>query len=194
MNTTKVPRADAPGALPPPLDDQVGLLERQLQAGLAHWPRARWRGLARAVLAVIVASSANLTKVARASAGPAQVASHYRRLPRLLAGFAPLVSDGARARRVAAWTGAPGPWVLSLDRTEWQPVAVAGGLRWVNVLVLGLVHGGVTYPLVWTLLPRRGSSSVTERLALLDRFLALFGPQSRYCQMLCIRRRRILEF
>jgi hypothetical protein len=132
-----------------------------------------------ALLGLIGASSVNLTKVARACAGPAQVASHYRRLQRLLSGFAPLVRDGSLARRVAAWLGDPGPWVLSVDRTEWKPVRVAGHcLGWVNFLVLGIVQDGVTYPLVWTLLPRRGSSTVAERLALLDRFLAWFGPQS----------------
>jgi hypothetical protein len=177
MNATKAPRPGAPGTLPPPLD-HVGLLESALQAGFAPWHGARRRGLAQALLGLIGASSVNLTKVARACPGPAQVASHYRRLQRLLSGFAPLVRDGTLARRVAAWSGDPGPWALSLDRTEWQPVRVAGGLPWVNLLVLGLVQGGVAYPLVWTLLPRRGSSTEAQRLALLDRFLALFGPQA----------------
>jgi hypothetical protein len=140
--------------------------------------------VALALLALIVASSVNLTKVARACAGRAQVGSHYRRLQRLLAGFAPLGGDGSLAGGVAGLSGVPSPWVLSLDRTEWQPVAVAGGLPWVNVLVLGLVHGGVTYPLVWTRLPHRGSSSVAERLELLDRFLAVFGsPAVRFLTM-----------
>jgi hypothetical protein len=140
--------------------------------------RARRKGVALALLALLAASSVNLTKVARACAGRAQVGSHYRRLQRLLADFAPLSDGGTIARWVTTLAKLRPPWVLSLDRTEWRPVALAGGLPWVNFLVLGLVHDGVAYPLVWTRLPRRGSSTVADRLALLDRFLALFGPQA----------------
>ena len=179
METTALPRQSAPGALPPPLEDQVGLLQRQLQTGLPDWHRARLRAVAQAVLALLVACSVNLTKVARACAGRAQVASHYRRLQRLIAGFGPLVSDGALAHLLAAWSGAEPPWVLSLDRTDWQPARVAGRrLSWVNFLVLGLVKDGVAYPLLWTLLPKKGGCSVAQRIPLLERFLALFGPQA----------------
>ena len=179
MKTTTLPRKDAPGGPPPPLDSQVDLLQGQLQTALPHWHRARLNGLAKALLALIVASSVNLTKVARAFAGRAKIASHYRRLQRLLAGFAPLGSDGALARLLAAWSGVQPPWVLSLDRTDWQPVPVAGRrLPWVNFLVLGIVKEGVAYPLLWTLLPKRGGCSVAQRIGLLERFLALFGPQA----------------
>src|SRR3954454_6414486 len=114
MRTTPVPLTGARGATPPPLNDQLGLLESQLQTALPRWHRARLNGLAKALLALIVASSANLTKVARACAGRAKVASHHRRLQRLLAGFVPFVSDGALARLLAAWSGVEPPWVLSL--------------------------------------------------------------------------------
>ena len=39
---------------------------------------------------------------------PAKVASHHRRLQRLIAGFVPFVSDGALARLLAAWSEAVG--------------------------------------------------------------------------------------
>jgi DDE family transposase len=179
MRTTTLPLTGARGAAPPPLNPQVDLLEGQLQTALPHWHRARLNGLAKALLAVIVASSVNLTKVARAYAGRAQVASHYRRLQRLLAGFAPFVSDGALARLLAAWSGVEPPWVLSLDRTDWQPAQVAGRrLAWVNFLVLGIVKEGVAYPLLWTLLPKKGGCSVAQRIPLLERFLILFGPKA----------------
>jgi hypothetical protein len=109
MRSTTLPLTGAPGATPPPLTDQVGLLQSQLQTALAHWHRARLKGLAKALLAVIVACSVNLTRVARACAGPAKVASHYRRLQRLLAGFEPFLSDGALARLLAAWSGVEPP-------------------------------------------------------------------------------------
>src|SRR5690242_16239221 len=66
-------------ARPTPHDDQVGLLQAQLQRHL-DWHRARLNFLAKALLALLAASSVNLTKVARAFSGPAQLDSHYKRL------------------------------------------------------------------------------------------------------------------
>ena len=78
---------------------------------------------------------------------------------------------------VAALSGVKPPWDLSLDRTTWQPFPVAGPrLPWINFLVLAIVHDGVAYPILWTLLPKKGNSSVAERLPLLEGFLARFGP------------------
>jgi hypothetical protein len=115
MRTPTLPLTGARGAAPPPLNPQVDLLEGQWQTALAHWHRARLNGLAKALLAVIVACSVNLTKGGRAYGGRAQVASHSRRLQRLLAGFAPFLSEGALARLLAAWGGVePPPWVLAL--------------------------------------------------------------------------------
>ena len=48
-------------------------------------------------------------------------------------------------------------------------------MPWINFLVLGIVREGVAYPLLWTLLPKAGASNAEERIALLERFLALFG-------------------
>jgi hypothetical protein len=36
----------------------------------------------------------------------------------------------------------------------------------------------VAYPLLWTLLPHKGICGLAERLTLLERFLALFGPDA----------------
>ena len=36
----------------------------------------------------------------------------------------------------------------------------------------------MAYPLIWTLLPKAGSSNAQERIDLMERFLALFGPEA----------------
>ena len=46
----------------------------------------------------------------------------------------------------------PQPWVLSIDRTEWS----SGQTRF-NIFMLGIVHQGVAYPLVWTMLEKKGN-------------------------------------
>jgi hypothetical protein len=158
---------------PTPHDEQVDLLQAQLQRHL-DWHRARLNFLAKALLALLVAGSVNLTKVARAFRGPAQLESHYKRLQRFLRGF-DCLGDGGLARLLAGLSGVEPPWVLSLDRSDWRPAVPDTSLPWINFLVLGIVRDGVAYPLVWTLLPKAGSSNAQERIALMERFLALFG-------------------
>ena len=63
----------------------------------------------------------------------------------------------------------PPPWVLSTDRTEWS----FGQTRF-NILMLGVVHNGVAYPLLWTMLDKKGNSNSDERMDLLDRFRQIF--------------------
>ena len=66
------PRSGSRPVRPTPHHDQVGLLQAQLQRHLG-WHRARLTFLAKALLALLVAGSVNLTKVARAFRGPAQL-------------------------------------------------------------------------------------------------------------------------
>jgi Transposase DDE domain len=161
---------------PTPHDDQVGLLQAQLQRHL-DWQRARLNFLAKALLALLAAGSVNLTKVARAFSGPAQLDIHYKRLQRFLRGF-DCLGDGRLAHLLAGLSGVAPPWILSLDRSDWRPAVPGAHLPWINFLVLGIVRDGVAYPLVWTLLPKAGSSNAQERIALMERFLALFGPKA----------------
>jgi hypothetical protein len=63
----------------------------------------------------------------------------------------------------------PKPWILSIDRTEWS----FGQIRF-NILMLGIVHNGVAYPLVWEMLEKKGNSDSEERMNLLDRFDKIF--------------------
>jgi hypothetical protein len=156
--------------------DHVGLLQAQWQCHLP-WHRARLNFLAKVLLALLAAGSVNLTKVARAFSGPAQLDSHYKRLQRFLRGF-DCLADGRLARLLAGLSGVEPPWVLSLDRSDWRPAVPGAALPWINFLVLGIVRDGVAYPLVWTLLPKAGSSNTQERIDLMERFLALFGPEA----------------
>jgi hypothetical protein len=158
---------------PTPHDEQVDLLQTQWQRHLG-WHRARLNFLAKALLALLAAGSVNLTKVARAFRGPAQLESHYKRLQRFLRGF-DCLADGCLARLLAGLSGVGPPWVLSLDRSDWRPAVPGASLPWINFLVLGIVRDGVAYPLLWTLLPKAGSSNAEERIALMERFLSLFG-------------------
>ena len=65
--------------------------------------------------------------------------------------------------------GIPQPWVLSIDRTNWE-----FGDQVFNILMLGVVHNGVAFPLLWLMLDKKGNSNSEERIDLLDEFFEVF--------------------
>jgi hypothetical protein len=91
--------------------------------------------------------------------------------------FRPYELDYAQiARAVVALMGIPEPWTLSIDRTEWQ-----FGDCVFNLLMLGIVHEGVAFPVVWCLLDKRGNSNTQERIELFNQFLERFGARDIAC-------------
>ena len=75
----------------------------------------------------------------------------------------------AIAKIVVTLIDIPQPWILSTDRTEWS----FGTTRF-NILMLGVVHDGVAYPLLWEMLDKKGNSDSDERMDLLDRARKVF--------------------
>ena len=63
-----------------------------------------------------------------------------------------------------------GSWRLAMDRTCGQ-----FGKADINVLMLGVAWRGVAVPLFWTVLAGPGNSDTAERIALMERFLQVFG-------------------
>lgn len=47
--------------------------------------------------------------------------------------------------------------------------------------MVSVVQGDTSYPLVWTLLPKRGNSSTAERTALMQRVLAVLPKEYILC-------------
>ena len=69
-----------------------------------------------------------------------------------------------------------GPLQLAIDRTSWQ-----FGKTAINIFMLAVVHDGVAYSLMFSMLPKKGSSNTKERIALLQRYIRLFGADSIDC-------------
>jgi hypothetical protein len=70
--------------------------------------------------------------------------------------------------------GLDGPWCLALDRTQWKL-----GTRDVNILMLAVVTRRARVPLIWSVLDNNGGASDSgQRIALMRRYLAIFGAAS----------------
>lgn len=142
-------------------------LERTLAQNV-DWNKARINFLAKFLIALIQVSSVNLTEIAAVFAGRAKQASHYKRIQRFLRLFE--ISYATIAVLLVSLIGAPRPWVLTLDRTNWQL-----GKTPLNILVLGIVYKGVAIPVLWTMLESKGNSTTQQRIAIVAEFVRLFG-------------------
>src|ERR1700675_3675606 len=109
-----------------------------------------------------------LWRLAAYVATQAQTDSVRRRLYRF---FQHVRIDGALAARVVVdLLGLEGkPWVLAIDRTNWD-----FGKTTINILMISVVWNGMGIPLIWMLLPTAGNSNTSERTELLDRLRAAF--------------------
>jgi hypothetical protein len=149
---------------------ELPLLQEKLKQSI-DWPAAPINFLACFLVAFLVAKTVTLNQIANAFPGAAKPASHLQRIERFLSEAR--LPHEAFAHAVVALLSLPQPWVLALDRTNWQL-----GKKQINLLVLAIVHQGVAFPILWSVLDKKGASNTDERIALLARFLALFGKDA----------------
>jgi hypothetical protein len=153
--------------------NQVTRLRDRLRPHFA-WHGARLSFVAAFLIALFRVKTVNFSELATAFSGKAQTDSHYKRLQRFFRHYEMDYAEIAEA--VVALVAIPEPWVLSLDRTDWQ-----FGNCVFNILMLGVVHDGVALPLVWCLLDKQGNSNSTERMDLFNQFLERFGDREIAC-------------
>ena len=126
------------------------------------------------IWSVIGARKVQLWALAEQFGGDAQQDSRIKRIARFLRGQAVEWADVAQC--VMTLFAIPGPWTLVMDRTNWQ-----FGRSERNYLVLAVVCNGNAIPLLVKDLTRAGNSDTADRIALLERFLALFGRDKVFC-------------
>ena len=138
-----------------------------------HFSMSKSRLMTFAVLicGVVQARTVNLSHLAGHFPGTALHASNYRRLQRFFQ-YERLNGDVV-ARLITGLLNYARPRYLALDRTNWK-----FGHRDINVLVLALVTRRFRVPLMWVQMGRAGSSDTAQRIALMQRYLDLFGASS----------------
>jgi hypothetical protein len=67
---------------------------------------------------------------------------------------------------------------LVIDRTNWQ-----FGKQNINIFMIGIAYKNVAFPLIFSLLNKKGNSNSEERIVLINRFIKLFGKDCIDCIM-----------
>jgi hypothetical protein len=140
---------------------------------LFGWNLARAKCGAAIIVGLIKVRTVNLTELATAVPGNAKVDSKYKRLQRF---FKEVPLNFSLVASLIAGLVPHDRFTLDLDRTNWR----LGKLS-INILYLAIVYQGIAIPILWSYLPKKGNSNTAERIALIDRFIAIFGVDKIEC-------------
>ena len=131
------------------------------------WNKSHLKCFALIMLVIILKQTCNLSSASKALPIKCSPQSIYRRMQRLFAGQ---YFDYRQISQLIFNMFSFDQVQLTLDRTNWK-----WGKRNINILMLAIVYRGIAIPIVWTLLNKRGNSDTKERIALIQRFISIFG-------------------
>ncbi len=139
-----------------------------------HMNLARIKLMALLLHALCVVQTVSLHKLAAAMPTALDRDSNLRRLQRFIAKYA--LSLDIVAKMIFSLLPCKENLVLSMDRTNWK----FGDFN-INILMLGVTYKGIAFPLIFSLLDKRGNSNWEERKKLMERFIRLFGEDCIDC-------------
>lgn len=136
------------------------------------WNKSRLICFSLMILALLASRTISLYKMAVVMDSQAQQSSRYKRLKRF---FSEFNIDGAViARLIFKWFGfSEKKLYLTIDRTNWFL-----GKAKINIFTLAIAYEGIAIPLFWELLPKAGNASAKEHIALIERFISVFGSKN----------------
>ena len=136
-----------------------------------QWNLARVKFLVAFITTVCKLQTVNFTKLSQGLGGVILVESNLRKIQRFFAEF--VVDADLIAKIIFSLLPGQAPYRLCLDRTNWK-----FGSTDINILTISICYNGVSIPLLWTMLAKRGNSNQKERTDLINRYIRLFGAQS----------------
>jgi len=135
---------------------------------------ARVKLIAMFICSLCKVQTVGFEKLANVFDSNAQAASSLRRIQRFIANYS-LCSDLV-AKLIFRLLPEKENIRLTIDRTNWK-----FGLTNINIFMLGVTYKGVAFPLLFTMLDKRGNSNCQERIDLVNRFIKLFGKECIDC-------------
>lgn len=140
-------------------------------SGYLDWHLSRLKLMARFTSSVLTLTTTNLWKISLALKAGVEQESNYRRIQRFLSGYdVDFTTLGGLLLHLLPQTP---PYEVIIDRTEWYFGETA-----VNILMVGIAHEGMAFPITWTALPSEGGSGAEAQTEVLERFLEVVDPDS----------------
>jgi transposase len=155
----------------PKISELVSVLDSQYRGKLNY---ARIKFIAMFISSLCKVQTVNFEKLANAFDSNSKASSSLRRIQRFISGFT-LESD-LIAKLIFSLLPHQGKYTLSIDRTNWKFGQVN-----INIFMLGVVYKGVAFPLLFSMLDKRGNSNSKERIDLVNRYIKLFGKDTIEC-------------
>ena len=149
----------------------ISILEQNF-SGKMNLARIKFFGLF--ICALCKVQTVCFEKLSIAFESEAQSGSSLRRIQRFMADY--VLDTDLIARLIFKMLPHKPPYRLVMDRTNWQ-----FGKTDINVLTLAIVYKGVAFPILVSMLDKRGNSNTKERIEMIDRYIRLFGIQTIDC-------------
>jgi hypothetical protein len=146
------------------------LLDESLLKSGKKINKARLQLISLVILALCKVQTVSFHKLANAFDSSSKAESALRRVQRFISSFE-LCSDLV-AKVIFSLLPEKTNLTLVLDRTNWQ-----FGKQDINVFMLGIAYRGVAFPILFSLLDKKGNSNCAERISLIGRFIGLFGKE-----------------
>jgi len=137
------------------------ILSKQLKYSV---PRADC--LAQLILSMLRVKNVNLVELATGFNSSAKPESNYKRIQRFLRDFEMNSEDIGKYIFGLFPFGAT--LYVAIDRTNWM-----FGTKNINILMASICYNGISIPIAWKLLNKRGNSNFEERKKVLDKVLKI---------------------
>ncbi len=135
---------------------------------------SRIRLICHFITALCKVKSVNYSKLSVGFDSKASTLSCFRRIQRFMAESS--LSMEMVAKFIFELLPEKSALTLVMDRTNWK-----FGQKNINILMLGVSYRNVAFPLMFTMLDKRGNSNEEERIALVKRFIQWFGRERIDC-------------
>lgn len=123
------------------------------------------------IIALCKVQTVNFERLAQGFDSCCQTSSSLRRIQRFMADY--VLDMDLIARMIYCLLPHKPPYRLILDRTNWK-----FGKTNINILVLSIAYKGVSFPILYRLMDKKGASHIDERIEIMEDYIALFGRQT----------------
>ena len=146
------------------------LLDNKIKKNGSQLNKSRLNLMSMVIIALCKVQNVSFHKLAIAFDTESKADSSLRRLQRFIASFQ-LCRD-LIARLIFELLPEKTNLKLVIDRTNWK-----FGEQNINIFMLGITYRNVAFPLMFSMLNKKGNSNSKERIELIDRFIRLFGKE-----------------